>query len=58
MNGEGGDALYRRQVMGQSGYWLYLATHPKVLWQRISRQSLWRALTVEQIGSISFDRKY
>ena len=51
-------ALYRRQSLGLRGYWLYLATHPKFLWQRISRQSLWRALTVEQIGSISFDRKY
>jgi len=50
-------ALYRRQTLGHKGYWLYLATHPKFLWQRISRQRLWRAITPEQLGSFSFHRR-
>jgi hypothetical protein len=50
-------ALYRRQTLGRKGYWLYLAAHPKFLWQRISRQSIWRTITPEQLGSFSFARK-
>ena len=50
-------ALYRRQTLGRKGYWLYLAAHPKFLWQRISRQSVWRTITPEQLGSFSFHRR-
>jgi len=49
-------ALYRRQTLGRKGYRLYLATHPKFLWQRVSRQSIWRTITPEQLGSFSFHR--
>jgi len=50
-------ALYRRQKLGRWGYWWYLATHAKFLWQRISRQRLWRSITPEQLGSFSFNRR-
>ena len=47
-------ALYRRQTLGRKGYWLFLAAHPKFLWQRICRQRLWRTIRPEQLGSFSF----
>lgn len=50
-------ALYRRQSLGLRCYWLYLATHPKFLFQRISRLELWRTITHEQQSSFSFARK-
>lgn len=50
-------ALYRRQTLGRNGYWFYMATHPNFLWQRISRQRLWRTVTPEQLGSFSFHRR-
>ena len=50
-------ALYRRQSLGLRGYWLYLATHPKFLFQRISRLELWRTITHEQQSSFPFSRK-
>lgn len=50
-------ALYRRQTLGSNGYWFYMATHPNFLWQRISRQRLWRTVTPEQLGSFSFHRR-
>ena len=47
-------ALYRRQIFGRRGCIKYLATHPKFLWQRITRLRLWRSITLQQLGSFSF----
>lgn len=49
-------ALFRRQKLGRWGYLHYLATHPKFLWQRISKHRLWRSITSEQLGSFSFKK--
>lgn len=51
-------ALYRRQTLGQKGYCIYLATHPKFLWQRISRKPLWHEITSEQLSSFSFHKRF
>jgi len=49
-------ALFRRQKLGRWGYLRYLATHPKFLWQRISKHRLWRSITSKQLGSFSFKK--